>query len=310
MLVSIGLFLLAFAVLWFSARLVLVSVERLAHTFNISSFAASFFILGLLTSIPELSVGINSIIDKTPQIYVGNLIGGQVLLFLFVIPLLAFLGKGIKLVNELKPKNLLYSFVVILLPTIMTIDRRIDWYEGLIAVIFYLVLFYFIERKQGVVEVLKDALTNEEKKIFLDVVKVIVGIVLIFGASGVIVEQTINLSQFFKISPFLIGILVLAIGTNLPELSLAVRSIISGKKELALGNYVGSASANTLLFGILTITNKASITIQNHFIQTLIFLLLGLGLFFFFTRSKNDLSRKEGLVLLFLYLLFVIFELM
>ncbi len=309
MLLSIGIFTAAFVVLWIAARLVLLSVERLAHTFNISSFAASFFILGLLTSIPEMSVGVNSLIDRTPEIFVGNLIGGQVLLFLFVMPLLAVLGKGITLVKELKPRNLLYSLTVILAPALVVVDKTIALWEGAFIVVLYFTLFYYIERKRGVVEGIKDALTDQESHIFSDFIKVLVGIILIFVSSNIIVDQTIRISEFLTISPFLISLLILAIGTNLPELSLATRAIISGKKDIALGDYVGSAAANSLIFGVLVLIN-GQISITNHFIQTLVLLGLGLAVFFFFTRSKNDLSRKEGLILLVLYLLFVILELM
>ena len=102
--------------------------------------------------------------------------------------------------------------------------------------------------------------------------------------------------------------MVLSLGTNFPELSLALRSVLSGTKEVALGDYMGSASVNTLLFGIFTLLSGGEALQIDNFFFTLVFILVGLGLFYLFTRSKDMISRKEGLVLLFLYILFVIFE--
>ncbi len=101
----------------------------------------------------------------------------------------------------------------------------------------------------------------------------------------------------------------LSLGTNLPEFSLAIRAIISGKKDVAFGDYVGSAAANTLLFGIFTILNTGEVVTVNNFFRTFLIMVLGLGMFFVFSRSKHDITQKEGFVLLVLYGVFVASEL-
>src|SRR3989339_2170314 len=94
-------YLTAFFILWYCSGIIINSVERLAHKFKLSSFAVSFFVLGILTSIPEFSVGINSIINKTPDIFVGNLLGASLIIFILIIPLLAVLGNGVKMIYQL-----------------------------------------------------------------------------------------------------------------------------------------------------------------------------------------------------------------
>src|SRR3546814_16263914 len=66
------------------------------------TFTMSFFLLGLLTSLPELVIGLTSIVDGQPEIFVGNLIGGTIILFLLVIPLLALTSQGIKATRPLR----------------------------------------------------------------------------------------------------------------------------------------------------------------------------------------------------------------
>ena len=118
-------------------------------------------------------------------------------------------------------------------------------------VLIYLVLFYFIEKKKGLMENLKEKITQNPSHYLIDLISIITGSVLIIASSRIVVDLTIYFSNYLKISLFLISLLGLSIGTNLPELSLAVRSVIAKKKDVAFGDYIGSAAANTFIFGIL-----------------------------------------------------------
>jgi cation:H+ antiporter len=111
-----------------------------------------------------------------------------------------------------------------------------------------------------------------------------------------------------NISTYYISLIMLAIGTNLPEISLAVKSVVLRKKDIAFGDYIGSAATNTLLFGIFTLISGGEVLASTNFIETFVIMVFGLGLFYFFTRSKKDISRKEGFILAGYYLIFIILE--
>ncbi|MCL4338506.1 hypothetical protein M1271_02360 [Patescibacteria group bacterium] len=308
MFVDIAVYIISFIVIWFGAGLIVDGVGNLSHKLNISSFATSFFVLGILTSIPEASVGINSIINHTPDIFVGDLIGASLVLFILAIPILAIFGNGIKLSHQMTPHKLILSLFVVAAPVFLILDKTISSTEGLFLIFLYLALFYSVEKKKGILENIKDRILDGKTHFLEDVMKLTGGALLVFVSSKILVDKTIYFSGVLGIAPFLISLLVLSIGTNLPELSLAIRSVILGKKEVALGDYVGSAAANTLIFGVLTLINGGEVVVSNHYLQTLIFMVLGLGFFYYFSRSKNDISRKEGIVLLSLYFLFIFME--
>jgi Ca2+/Na+ antiporter len=80
------------------------------------------------------------------------------------------------------------------------------------------------------------------------------------------------------------------------------------KKEIAFGDYLGSASANTLFFGIFALMSGGEIVIKDRFEVVVMFMLLALGSFYFFIRSNKELSRKEGLMLMILYGVFCVWE--
>lgn len=306
---NIILYLLSFLAIWIGAGLIIRSVDRIARKMKLSSFAVSFFILGLLTSIPETSVGLTALSENKPEIFVGTLLGGVVVIFLFVIPLLAVLGKGIKINKDMDKKNLFLALVVATLPGLLILDQKVTNTEGIILILSYFILFYFIERDHGVFDQEEVEALGFKAFSFFDLVKVILGVGIVFISSQFIVDRTLFFSQLFQVPAFYISLIVLSLGTNLPELSLAVRSIISGKKDIAFGDYIGSAASNTLLFGIFTLLNDGEVLTVDSFHITYLFILLGTGLFFFFSRSKNNISVKEGNILLLVYILFVLVEL-
>ncbi len=303
------IFILSFFLIWFGAGITISGVNRLSKKLNLSSFAVSFFVLGILTSIPELALGINAIIDNNPPLFIGNLIGGQIVLFFLIIPLLAIVGNGIKLFGELKSKKIFLAFFVIALPAFVILDRKVHVTEGIFLIVSYGLLFFLFQKRKGLVEGVKDRFhQNDHSSIFQHIGAIMTGVALVFVSSKVIVDNAIYFSQEYNISAYLIGLLILSLGTNLPELSFAVRAVHMGKKDIALGDYIGSASANTLIFGILIALNRKTVSIQNHFILTFLFLVGGMALFLYFIRSKNILSRTEGIVLILLYLAFFILE--
>ncbi len=306
---NIFLYLLSFILIWFGAGLIVNSVDKYAKKLQISSFAVSFFILGFLTSTPEIAVGLNSIIEKDPEIYMGNLIGGVTIIFLFIIPVLAIFGNGITLSHQLNKKSLLLSLAVCAAPAFFISDKRVTVFEGLLLIFLYLVLFYVIEKKKGIIEHIENRFLKTDKQDLKYLAKIIIGVIIVFVTSRFIVDETIYFSKILQISPFIISLIMLSLGTNLPELSVGIRSLSLGKKDIAFGDYIGSAAANTAIFGVLTVINKSDVVIPNHFFQRFIFISAGLGLFYFFSRSKNTISRVEGFILFLVYILFLVMEL-
>jgi cation:H+ antiporter len=116
------------------------------------------------------------------------------------------------------------------------------------------------------------------------------------------------LGNMLGISSFLISLMVLSIGTNLPEISLAIRSVVSQKKEIAFGDYLGSAAANTLVFGMLTFLHGKPISIPNRPFIPFFFMSFGFGIFYMLLRKKNEISRKAGMLLLIVYVFFLLIQ--
>ena len=300
-----------FFVLWLGSGLIFSAVEKASKVLKISTFALSFFVLGLLTSIPEIAVGVTSVVERDPQIFVGNLLGGIVVIFLLIIPVLAIFGNGINLNHRMDQKGLLSAMVVCVAPALLVADKKVGMFEAVLMILLYISTLYIVQRKQNLiekVETIQASLRTDGKTHIQNILKILAGLVVVFFGSEYIVRETIAFSEIIKVSPFLLSIVVLSIGTNLPEFFLALRGIKQNKKDVAFGDYIGSASANTLIFGGLVFMNGGMVTLTNNFLQSLIFILIALVCFYFFARSKNTISRKEGIVLVIIYVSFVALE--
>ncbi len=304
------IYLLSFVGVWVGAGLAISSVERLSKNLKLSSFALSFIILGFFTSLSEFSVGVNALTVNDPEIYVGNLIGATIVIFMMIVPLLAITGSKIKITKEFGGVSLVLSLVTIAMPVLLSIDGEVSQSDGIVAMALFVILVIIIQTKRGLFNANDGLKKLSSIKTGREFLKILLGVVIIFIASRFVVDQTIFFSELLHVSPFLISLLIIGIGTNIPELTLVVRSMFMKSNQVAFGDYVGSAAFNTFIFGLLTFLHGKPVYLSNSYLVSLLFLIVGLIVFYYFSRTNNSVSRLEGFLLLMLYLLFVFVEIL
>jgi cation:H+ antiporter len=308
MTINLIIYLSAFVAIWIGSGMAISAVERISKTLKLSTFAVSFLILGFFTSVSELSVGVNAVLENDPEIFIGNLIGASLVIFMMIVPLLAITSNGLKINREFQNFNLLISMIVIGAPVVLSMDGKIDRIDALISIVLYLFLIVCIQAKRGILETrINKAKTTKAAK---ELLKIIIGVAIIFVGSRFVVDQTLYFSSLLHISPFLISLLFIAIGTNIPELSFVFRSMFMKNNQVAFGDYVGSASFNTFLFGALTLYYGKTIYLTNSYMISLVFLLSGLCIFYYLAKTKHTISRIEGLLLLLIYIAFLLVEIL
>lgn len=306
---SILIFITSFVTVWIGAGLIVLSVGKISRKLRVPSFLISFVILGILTSTPEIAVGLSAVSSNSPAIFVGNLLGGVPVIFLFVIPLLAIFGKGIRLNHNLDQVSLVLPLLVAIAPFAIVLDQKVTNYEAVGLILIYIGAVYLLESKDRVLKNKDTKLLKIKSYSFIDIVKVLAGTGMVLFSSNIIVSKSLYFSEILNIAPFYMGLIVLSLGTNLPEITLAFRSIVSGKKEVAFGDYLGSAAANALLFGIFALlTPNATLVVDNYLTM---FVIMGIGmlLFYYFSKTKRTISPKEGGLLFCIYIIFVVVEL-
>jgi cation:H+ antiporter len=295
-------------VLWLSSGLIISGVEELSRSLKVSRFAVSFLLLGFLTSIPEISIGINSVIDKKPEIFVGNLIGASFVILIFIIPLVATFNRGIRLTQHLQPKRLLEFLLIIIAPLLIVFDGSVHYYEAFLLIFLYVVFTYSVQSEESIHAQLVHQHEFISSKRLYTFLKIVIGSILVFIASRMMITEIIYFSNVFDVSSFMISLLILPMGSNLPELVIAARSITQKKIDIAFGDYVGSAAANTLIFGVFSILSGSFLIETAGFGVTSLILIGGYILFFTFARSKKTISPQEGMVLMFVFLMFLLYQ--
>ena len=314
-LTHIATFTFSAAVIWFFSGVLVESVSRVARKFGRSGFSVAFFILGFLTSIGETSVAFNSAVTNTPDLSAGNLVGASIVLLLLIVPLLAIAGGGINVSKSISPRNLSLALLVIALPSLFSIDGAISRIEALIMLLLYATLLYLIERYPPLSRAageIREELEDIDKSgsTLAHELRILGGAIIIFFSGYILVSEAVYFADTLGVPASLIGLIMLSIGTNVPELSIALQAILRKHKDVALGDYLGSASANTVIFSFLALGTGGFSLEPTEFRTTFILLASGFITLYFFARSQHRLSRNEAFILLGFYAIFLLTQLL
>lgn len=296
-------------VLAISANWVVKATAYFSKRLEVQSFLLGFLVLGFATTIPEMFVAFQAVTDGIPQLSVGNLLGGSILLLSFVMGGSAIFLKRIVLDHGMTKWDIGLSTFVIGAPALALWDGKMTRFEGLILFVIYVIHIFFINREQHVIDRVEHHVKNVKHPLHA-VLLGLGGLIGLAFSSRLIVTMGEGIARQFSVSPFVIGLFLITFGTNLPELTLAVEAIIRKKRDVAFGDVLGSAVINTPLLGIICMIAPFSVPDHLRMRATLI-LLAGTALFFWWAASsKRDITRREGVVLLIIYILFVAFEMM
>jgi len=119
--------------------------------------------------------------------------------------------------------------------------------------------------------------------------------VLIYASNKFIDSaETIGLS--LGISPFVIGVTLVAFGTSLPELTTSILAVLGGTSEIVVGNVVGSNITNILLVLGLTALAVGTLKIERDIMKEDVPLLLGSAVLLWFAISDGSFSLIEALI--------------
>jgi len=306
-LVDISQLIVSFVIIWIAAGVLIRSVEKLSKLLRFSQFMLSLFLLGTATSFPEIAVLINSLILKQPEVSMGNLVGGQIFLLFLIIPLLAIVTRGMKLLKEMQGRLLILILAVIAAPLLTLIDGRVQVGEGVLTLSLYLIFVVIFSRKMTVLErIKKKFVPPKNMNVWAELARVATCVIVLFAATQLAIRGVTGLSVHLQLHPFLVSMVIMSLGTNLPEFSLVMRAAMRNKRDIALGNYIGSATMNTLLWAILSIVARGNITLSSSVTPMIMLIAVGLIVFWWFCRTQKQLNVKEGIILISVYVAFLV----
>lgn len=279
-------------------------------------------ILGFFTTMPELAVGFNAIYNNVGAVSLGNIWGTIIVLFTLVLGLAIIFNHDIE--NKGKLYFVLSSFALIILSIVLAFNGSFNWINGLIILFLYAFLIYVrlfrhkkspnpltrlhIIKEKPTWSRLKDKINYWFSNFKREIIISLISLVVILISSFFIVDIAIYLLNYWQASPFIIGLLVFSIGTNLPEISITIRSAYKGAGSLSFNHLVGSAINSIAALGVLSLFHSFSVEVDKSFIFLFIITCLILLIVSIFYISRRTFDRWEGISLLGIYFLFIVFQ--
>ena len=126
---------------------------------------------------------------------------------------------------------------------------------------------------------------------------VIIGLALLVYSSDKFIDGAASIAEHLKVSPLVIGLLILGFGTSAPEIMVSIFAALAEEPELALGNAIGSNIANiALVLGVTAII--ANVEVKSSILKLELPILIVANIITAFLMLNNFLSFVDGLILI------------
>jgi len=267
-------------------------------------------VVSFATSAPELIVSLNATLDGLPNFAIGNVLGSNI----------ANIGLVLGIITIIYPitlKQRFYNtdFPLLMISTglfyyIIYTGNQISRFEGFILVIaiISILLYLFLYQRNNSNEFAED-LNNKDVSIYKSFLYIIFSGSLLWLGSETLIKSAVSVANKFEISERIISITMVAIGTSIPELAASIVASLKRQNDLSIGNLIGSNIFNLLVVigitsSIMPINGIEESTIFNDMLWVILFSAIILPLAYI--GRRNILTRKKGIILLVLYLIFII----
>ena len=231
----------------------------LARKLQISSMIIGLTVVAYGTSTPELAAAILAAFNSHTELILGNIVGSNISNIGLVIGVSAIFTP--LLMSKVTVKKWVPIMIGVSLLVIgMSVDGEISQIDGLIliaALIGFTIYTIKTVKKQRVTE--NENIENEhvEGELFLTKYRIDtfpkafvllgIGIVLLFSGGHFTVNGAVAVAESLGLSQLVVGVVIVGIGTSLPELITSVIAIAKKQTDIGIGNIVGSNIYNILL---------------------------------------------------------------
>lgn len=292
--------------IWGANRFVAACVSLAKH-FGVSVLTIGVLLVGFGTSFPELVVSTLASLKGNAGIAIGNVIGSNIANIGLCLGAAAFITPiaiHSKLIWREFPILLVVTFVlgVLFLSNTLT---RLDGIILLVLLSIYLFWMFKVAREKNTE---RDRLIKEvskempaEMSLWKSWTWWIIGLIILFVASEIIVSSASEMARGLNISEYVIGLTIVAIGTSLPELAASIASALRNEPEMAIGNVIGSNLFNSLAvlaMPALISPGPLPASLMSSDYLVMVAFTVVLWLFALISTRKRSIGRVEGGLLL------------
>lgn len=280
----------------------LKGVLAAAHGFRIPNFLVATTLAAFATSSPELTVSTIAAIAGKPEIGLGDALGSNVVNIALIFGLALLIGP-IRATRKEFGREFALALLTPLLTLWLAADGLLSRDEGAFLLVIFAAWISFTLHAG-----LKNRREADENREVIpkwrSIPYLLGGLAALVLAGRLFVTGASGIAAAFGVDAYVIGATVVAIGTSLPELVTVVLARLRGHDDIGVGTLIGS----NLFNGLAIVGVAASINpIYIPFPEIMTALVLGSAALVLLLPGKNgDISRKRGVILLVVYIIFLI----
>jgi cation:H+ antiporter len=291
---------------WGAGRFV-DGASSLSFHMGISPLLIGILVMGFGTSLPELLVSVFSSVTGNSGLSLGNAYGSNIVNIGLILGLACLLSPVI-VQNHVVRRELPLLILATAVTALLVMDFEVSRSDAIILLVFFVLVLVFLVWVSS-----RDSVRLEEAKLQgklqqstvplrTSIKQLVTGLAVIAVCSAVLVWSAKGIVTDLGVSELVVGVVILALGTSLPELAVIVVAANRGEHELALGNVIGSNLFNTLaVVGVASlITPYAAdpdlvtrdLPVMFAFTAVLVVMAYGWG------RGRGVINKVEGGLLL------------
>lgn len=303
MLVSVAYLAVGFVLLYFGGEGLVRGAGNMALRIGMSPFIVGMTIVAFATSAPELAVSLQAVLAGVDDIAIGNVVGSNIANIGLILGICVLIRPA-EIHNRMLRLDLPWLILVSGLLLAFLYDGRISRPAGMVFLVGLGLFLYWniqIARREQAEERVRaefeGALPLRSGRATLDWLFIGLGFVALVLGGAAFVRGGVGLAVTLGVSPALIALTVIAVGTSLPELATSIVASLKGDADIAVGNVIGSNFFNILaILGITAVLHpleRGDITMVD-----LVVMLLFAVVLVPLIMVRQRIGRPEGLVLL------------
>lgn len=290
----------------------------LAEAYGVPPLIVGLTVVAFGTSAPELVINVIGAVKAETALAFGNVTGSNLAnlgLVLGVSALIAPIKLEGKVIRRELPLLLLATAVLFVMTTDLTFRSSspvLDRSDGIVMLLLFSIFIYITasdlisQQQDPLITKMRDLPLHsrlQKKSHWIMVVAGIIGLTL--GGHLTIVEGS-DLAALMGVSPVIIGMLVVAIGTSLPELTTSIFAALKGDPDLCVGNIIGSNIFNSMFVLPISAIIRSLPVPPGGSVDIFVTLLFSVALIPVFIFGKTIMSRQIGAMFLIAYVAFML----
>ena len=295
-------FAIGLVVLYFGAEWLVKGAASLAIRYGIRPLIVGITVVALATSMPEFVVNLFAAVTGEDSLALGNIVGSNICNIAMILGISAIVLPLTVAPSTLSKEYPIMMGVMVVF-YLMSLDGTISQIDGVGLILGLLAFFIYLIRDARKYNVPPPAESEEPPADALDsmtkrVLYILGGMIGLSVGAQLMVSAAVHIAQDLGISPVIVGLTVVAIGTSLPELAASVACALNKQADMSVGNVLGSNLLNVLfVVGLVSLVRPLKVETASLEVHFPVMLAFG-ALLFPIAWTKYQISRIEGGVLL------------